>query len=320
MASSTPEMLQSLRKTAGDRLAQMLLGIGDQDLETMDYKVDELIRQINGQPPRPADRAPYASLYPGYSLREARQKAGRLIQQKMATVLEETVQPIDQWLDSTLRVAMDKGDRNPDAPPYRDLLEAESGKEAPEKTVAPRYVDPSDVSLTKDQLAEIAPYADPEQIDRLYPHILKTLKEFEITTPLRQAHFLSQLCHESGSFVYLEELASGEDYEGREDLGNTEPGDGVRFKGRGLIQITGRTNYRDCGEALGVDLIANPERLTEPDLACRCAGWFWDTRDLNPVADLDDVDTITLRINGGYNGYDERVEFLHLAKGVLGIG
>jgi putative chitinase len=93
----------------------------------------------------------------------------------------------------------------------------------------------------------------------------------------------------------------------------------VRFKGRGLIQITGRANYGDCGEALGVDLITHPTRLAEPDLACRSAGWFWNTRNLSSFADRDDVDTITYRINGGYNGYDERVEFLHIAKSVLGI-
>jgi putative chitinase len=145
------------------------------------------------------------------------------------------------------------------------------------------------------------------------------LAEFDLTTPLRQAHFLAQLCHESGSFNYLEELASGEDYEWREDLGNVEAGDGVRFKGRGLIQITGRTNYGDCGEALGVDLLANPTRLADDDLACRSAGWFWSTRNLSSFADRDDVDTVTYRINGGYNGYDDRLQYLDSAKAVLGV-
>jgi putative chitinase len=143
--------------------------------------------------------------------------------------------------------------------------------------------------------------------------------EFEINTRLRQAHFLAQIAHESDRFRALEEYASGEEYEGRDDLGNTQWGDGVRFKGRGLIQITGRANYRNCGEGLGVDLIDNPERLADPDLACRSAGWFWQTNKLNPDADRDDVETITRVINGGLNGFDDRVYLLAVAKSVLSV-
>jgi putative chitinase len=320
LSNFTPEKLKTLRTQASDRLMAVLSEWGDRDLDTLDYKVDELLRKLNGQPARPAHRKPYESLYPGVAIAEARKKAGRLAQQKIAAFTEITLQPIDDWFDETLRVALDKSDRQPSAPPYLDIFPNQEKKvPTPSKPQVNPSIDTSGIHLSIAQLTEIASYADPDQVALLYPYILQTLAEFGLNTPLRQAHFLAQLCHESGSFNYLEEIASGEDYEWRDDLGNVEEGDGVRFKGRGLIQITGRANYGDCGEALGVDLIAHPTRLAEPDLACRSAGWFWNTRNLSSFADRDDVDTITYRINGGYNGYDERVEFLHIAKSVLGI-
>ena len=311
------ETLKTLRTSASDRLMAVLSEWGDKDLDTLDYKVDELVRKLNGQPARPADRQPYESLYPGIAIAESRKKAGRLTQQKIAALADRTLQPIDDWLDETLRVALNKSDRLPSDLPYVDVLplnQKSSPTPSPSSTA-----DLSGLNLSIAQLTEIATFADPAQIELLYHPILRTLAEFDLTTPLRQAHFLAQLCHESGSFNYLEELASGEDYEWRDDLGNVQAGDGVRFKGRGLIQITGRANYGDCGDALGHDLIANPTHLANPDLACRSAGWFWNTRHLSAFADRDDVDTITYRINGGYNGYDERVEFLHAAKAVLGV-
>jgi putative chitinase len=320
MATFTPEQLQTWRTEGGDRLMQLLTSWGDRPLETADYKADEVVRKLNGKPARPADKAPYASLYPDIAIAEARKKAARLIQQKITALPMGTLSPEDGWLDEVLRIALGKSDRATDAPPYADLFTTPQPEAKPEaKPGSKPTIDTSAVKLSLDQLLEIAPSADLDQVTRLYPHIVATLAEFDLTTPLRQAHFLAQLCHESGSFNYLEELASGEDYEWRDDLGNVEAGDGVRFKGRGLIQITGRTNYGDCGEALGVDLLANPTRLADDDLACRSAGWFWGTRDLSSFADRDDVDSITYRINGGYNGYDDRLYYLGSAKEVLGV-
>lgn len=313
MASFTPDQLQVWRKEGSNRLLQFLTAWGDRALETADYKTDEVVRKLNGQPPRPGNKAPYASLYPGIALGEARKKAARLIQQKI-TALPTTLSPEDIWLDEVLRVALGKSDRSKDAPPYADLFESNAKKANAETP----NVDSSGIDLTINQLFDIVTSAEPDKVTLLYPYVVETLAEFDLTTPLRQAHFLAQLCHESGSFNYLEELASGEDYEWRDDLGNVEEGDGVRFKGRGLIQITGRANYGDCGDALGVDLIANPERLSDPDLACRSAGWFWNTRNLSNFADRDDFDTITYRINGGDNGYDDRLYYLDIAKRVLG--
>ncbi|RYZ22075.1 MAG: hypothetical protein EOO16_10590 [Chitinophagaceae bacterium] len=165
---------------------------------------------------------------------------------------------------------------------------------------------------------------------KFLPFIQETCRRYNIDTPARQLCFLAQVGHESGGLFYTEELASGKAYDGRKDLGNTEPGDGPRYKGRGLIQITGRTNYGALGKAFGVDLIASPEKLggknsgscTEEQLryAALSAGWFWNSRSLNKLADEIDIrkpideDTnmkqfklITRRINGGYNGLQDRV-------------
>lgn len=140
------------------------------------------------------------------------------------------------------------------------------------------------------------------------------MKEYEIDNFERETHFLAQVAHESGGFNYVRELASGEAYEGRADLGNTEPGDGPRYRGRGLIQITGRANYRACSDALGADLVSQPELLEQPSLACRSAAWFWEAHGLNELADKGDIRTITKRINGGLNGYQDRLSYLEIAQ------
>jgi putative chitinase len=145
----------------------------------------------------------------------------------------------------------------------------------------------------------------------------QTCQEYNIISPLRQAAFLAQLAHESGSLRYVKELASGEAYEGRLDLGNTEVGDGVRYKGRGFIQITGRANYKACGDALGLDLLTHPELLEQPLQACLSAGWFWKSRGLNELADVKNFRKITKLINGGYNGYEDRLKYYNIALKVL---
>lgn len=171
--------------------------------------------------------------------------------------------------------------------------------------------------ITVDQLRKIMPNAG-RRVDVFYPHLAATLTEFEINTPIRAAAFLSQLAHESGELRYTEEIASGAAYEGRVDLGNTHPGDGVRFKGRGLIQITGRSNYFQLSSFFGIDFVAEPERLARPEWAARSAGWFWSSRKLNTLADVQDFRAITKKINGGYNGYADRQKYYRLALEVFG--
>lgn len=148
-------------------------------------------------------------------------------------------------------------------------------------------------------------------------HINAAMEEFDVTTAKRQAAFLAQIAHESGEFRYVRELASGEAYEGRSDLGNTQPGDGVRFRGRGLIQITGRANYAACAAALGLDLLDHPEQLESYQHAARSAGWFWKSRGLSELADRDDFRRITKLINGGFTHYAERTMYWERAKSAL---
>jgi len=150
-------------------------------------------------------------------------------------------------------------------------------------------------------------------------YLNSAMKEANINTKLRIAHFMAQLCHESGGLYYWEEIASGAAYEGRKDLGNTHAGDGKRYKGRGPIQITGRANYTACGKALGLDLVNHPELLCQPQYGFRSAAWFWKLRGLNAYADKDDIYTITRRVNGGTNGLSSRKQYLSKAKKCLGI-
>ena len=138
------------------------------------------------------------------------------------------------------------------------------------------------------------------------------LETYSIKTQLRFCHFFAQLAHESGNFRYMEEIASGAAYEGRKDLGNTQAGDGKRFKGRGPIQLTGRANYRKYGQQLGIDFENNPEIVATPSIGLMVACKFWSDNGLNTLADKDDVLTITRRINGGTNGLADRKA--HLAK------
>jgi putative chitinase len=145
------------------------------------------------------------------------------------------------------------------------------------------------------------------------------LTEYAIDSDLRRAHFLAQICHESAGFRATEEFASGAAYEGRKDLGNTQPGDGTRYKGRGLVQLTGRANYLEYGQALGLDLVQHPEAAAEPVTSLLIACEFWKRRGLNQFADRDDIETITRRINGGLNGFDDRKAYLAKAKTVLGV-
>jgi len=171
--------------------------------------------------------------------------------------------------------------------------------------------------------------------------------KYGMNTPIRQASFIGQCQHESNNFKTLEEnlhySAAGlmrvwpsrfpsadvanqyannpekianKVYAGR--MGNTEEGDGWAYHGRGLIQLTGRDNYKNCGDALGLALITNPELLAMPKGAALSAGWFWGKRGLNELADVKDFETMTKRINGGTLGLDDRIAKINKALEVLG--
>lgn len=174
--------------------------------------------------------------------------------------------------------------------------------------------------LTANKLRGIMLSAEEAKIARYYQPLQSMMANSEINTPLRIAHFLAQLGHESGDFRYGEEIASGSAYEGRADLGNTQPGDGPRFKGRGLIQLTGRANYTKYGAARNRDFVTPENYLaiaTDPNLAVDVACWYWTTRGLNAMADADDLHGITVKINGGTNGLPDRAAHLQRAKCLL---
>jgi predicted chitinase len=172
-------------------------------------------------------------------------------------------------------------------------------------------------AITSAQLNAIMPgNKHPEYLK----HINDAMNEGGINTPARQAAFLAQVAHESGQLVHMKEIASGKAYENRRDLGNIYPGDGKRFKGRGPIQLTGRTNYEAAGKALGEDFVNHPELMEKPENAFRTSVWFWNNRNLNDLADQNTEEAfkkITRKINGGYNGLEDRNNYWNKAKNAL---
>jgi len=176
--------------------------------------------------------------------------------------------------------------------------------------------------ITREQLLEIMPLAG-ARAEMFLGALNAAMAEFLITSPMRQAAFLAQIAHESGQLRYVRELwgptPAQSRYEGRADLGNVQDGDGYLFRGRGLIQVTGRSNYRATGIALGIDLETNPQALERKDLACRSAAWFWQSHQLNELADQRLFGSITRRINGGLNGQAERLALYETALEVMGV-
>ena len=178
--------------------------------------------------------------------------------------------------------------------------------------------------ITTQQLLQILPNAG--QSAGVFVSALNTaMNHYQIVGLKRVAAFIAQVGHESGQFRYVRELGNDQ-YLSKYDtgslakrLGNTPEadGDGQKYRGRGLIQITGRANYADCGEALGLDLVNHPELLEKPQHACMSAAWFWSSRGLSTLADAGKFDTITRRINGGQNGAADRQALYARALKVL---
>ena len=176
------------------------------------------------------------------------------------------------------------------------------------------------MSITQLQLLQILPNARP--VAGVFVSVLNTaMSRYGIIGQLRVAAFIAQVGHESGQLRHVREIwgptAQQAGYEGRADLGNTVKGDGSKYRGRGLIQITGRANYAACGEALGLDLINQPELLEQPQHAAMSAAWFWSTKGLNTLADKGEFVKITRRINGGLTGQDDRQALYDKALKVL---
>lgn len=185
--------------------------------------------------------------------------------------------------------------------------------------------------LTKEILRAVCPNLSQEKADEYAPLLVRACNRFGIKTAKQCAMFLAQVAHESGEFRYVEEIASGAAYDTGKlavALGNTPEadGDGQKYKGRGFIQITGRSNYKACSEALYTGkndghsvhrLLTKPELLEEPIAAAFSAAWFWHWKKLNPYADRGDIHGCTRRINGGLNGIADRIKYWERAKKVL---
>ena len=201
--------------------------------------------------------------------------------------------------------------------------------------------------MNTEQLAKILKMK-PAKAGEWIDAINATFEKFDISTPERQACFLGQCAHESGGFTALSEnlnysasslcrvwpkrfptVTDGQNYErnpqkiankvyaNRMGNGDEESGEGFAYRGRGLIQLTGKSNYEACGEAIGVDLVSNPDLVATPEYAALSAGWFWDKNNLNKFADANDMEGLTKKINGGTHGIEDRVARTQLALDIL---
>lgn len=175
------------------------------------------------------------------------------------------------------------------------------------------------ITITELELRQLSSTAAASIVDGIVQN-QQFIPQGGIDTPLRLCHFMAQLAHESAHFGTTREFASGAAYEGRLDLGNTQPGDGRRYRGRGLIQITGRANYRETTtdirkiDAGAPDFEAEPVRLEEFPWALLAGITYWQRRNINRHADRDDIRAVTKAVNGGLNGLSSRIEYLAKAK------
>jgi putative chitinase len=179
-------------------------------------------------------------------------------------------------------------------------------------------VDPA-LAVTRERLLRLVPGANAAIVAGIAERFDMAAGDHGVTTPLRIRHFLAQAAHETDGFRTLEEYggpAYFARYEGRRDLGNTEAGDGARYHGRGVFQLTGRANYRRFGAIVGIDLEGFPERAKEPATSLAVAFAYWSERACNAAADADDIARVTKLINGGRNGLQERTRYLAKAKGI----
>lgn len=173
--------------------------------------------------------------------------------------------------------------------------------------------------MNQEQLQRIFPQTPSSTISRFVEPLNTTMEYYAINTLLRQAAFIAQIGHESGGLRYKEEIASGKAYDtGKKAiaLGNTPEadGDGQKYKGRGLIQITGKANYMAFAQDFAFTLDEAIEYLKTDLGAAMSAGWYWNKKNLNSLADEEKFETITRRINGGLNGYEERKKLYARAK------
>lgn len=315
--------LPAYRQLALARFQQLLLKLPEKASEA-DYFVDQFIRSLSNLPPRPETSLPYVGLYgtkPDLDeYREYRDVAVDHLNELMMKL--PGLHEVDAEIDKNIRILSDLPERGSATEPYVRLFVLRPSDAQPDDLQIAQGFLTTNQFVTAEQLIQIAGTKKFEsRIQVLTPGVNATFEKFNINTTLRMAHFLAQVMHESGGFRWLREIWGPTDtqrrYEGRRDLGNTKSGDGERFMGRGLIQLTGRANYKEFSEAIGVDCLDKPALLESSPYAVLAAGWYWHTRRLNDLADEDGIRRITRKINGGLNGLEDRIRYLDRAKLVL---
>ena len=188
---------------------------------------------------------------------------------------------------------------------------------------------PLRVEITHSILHAIMPKLPAAKRSEYLPHLNHAMSFHQINTPLRASAFLAQIAHESGEFRYMEEIwgsqptAAQARYEPPSPLatklGNTEKGDGYRFRGRGPIQLTGRANHKKYGDLLGVDFVSDPDLAAKPEWAFQTAALYWKLNGCNELADVRDFVGITRKINGGTTGLADREHYYGMAKAAFAI-
>lgn len=319
------EQLSAYRQLALPRFQQLLLNQPEQATEG-DYFVDQSIRRLSNLPARPEAAPPYVGLYGTKpELDEYHEYRDVAVDHLTELVLKlPNLDAIDGEIDQHIRILSNLPERGAAIEPYVRLFVLRSPNSEADDLQTAQTIATTTQFVTAEQLMQIAGTRRFEtRIRTLTPGVNATFEKYNINTPLRMAHFLAQVMHESGGFRWLREIWGPSDaqlgYEGRKDLGNTEEGDGERFMGRGLIQLTGRANYTAFSQSIGVPdkFVNQPELVESSPWAVLAAGWFWDKRDLNSLADEDGIRRITRRINGGLNGLEDRIRYLDRAKLVL---
>jgi putative chitinase len=320
--------IKAYRQLGLERLEQLLLALPDA-AHASDHFVDGAIRKLSGLPPAPTGAPPYQGIYSSaFSMEEYRNGATSRLLELMLEKLAE-FDALDHEVDDLIRQLSDLPAKPEGADPYVRLFILRESVPEPEVGQTEYAAMPSQEFVTLAQMLDIIGSDQRrDRVTQMMPGINLTLEKFDITSPLRIAHFFGQVLHESGGFRYLREIWGPTDAQRRyeppsrlaKDLGNTEKGDGARYMGRGVIQLTGRYNYGQFSKAMGIDFVANPELVETPQYAVSVAGWYWQTRKINGPADRDDLLRVTRLVNGGTNGLEDRRRYLNRAKKVLGIG
>lgn len=203
-----------------------------------------------------------------------------------------------------------------------DALKAITGGDADLPPAPAPVPDDGYTPVTATQLMSIVPELSEAKANEMVGPLNDAMRQGGMNTPLRQAAFISQVAVESDRFVMTREYADGSEYEGRcrgpNGLGNCSPGDGVKYAGRGYIQLTGKDNYEAASKALGVDLVNNPDLAQTPEYAFKVSVFYWDTHNGNAVSDTGDIVAITEMVNGGHHALSERTRYFNNGLGVLG--